>query len=730
MDPNLNLEAGGCEENDATKNRIKARKFNAMLKAGQLPSWLATAWEKTLEMGPGKQDRQRMLVNAAFDHKNGRLILNVDKPIFRDVQKTYQKTEASDKSKSLTKLLFKKKWNLTEEEFAQGLADKEFYEVTDAAGKLKYGWDVSEHSTTRGKEGSSAVEAIHEGNRQDAKFFMQLAGDWKIGLFSKSSSSKSGMLALHDSDKEINPEQWKQAQKQLNLGMAACERLHQSAKKLLQVIGVDAKEDELWSKLLLGQEMQNGQDITPQLYDTLMAEVGSQCEMLEEDLAAIRAQVNVRNARQQAESAENSAESALSILLMTYLAQGVLSGACVHAIAVAAKHDLSKAEQGYCLPKLDALAKIKHGKNLQQSVLNKLSQETNLPKPAEVDVPLAGGPSNVASSCIMLPHELFSAFFSDEAAWARSVLPEDRLEQFWDAFEHHPCMEGHPVKAVKDWKGRCCPLSLHGDEVPVQGVGKIWCRSALMISWASLIAIACGKGVSDCQIYIYGLFEKFIQSEAPGIPGTMSVLWQILQWSFQCIWDGTFPARDWRGIPFPRESPEWKKAGQRLAGKYFGCLVQLCGDLDYYAKWLGVPHYGSHSAPCSQCRCTYRGALSWLDCRSNSPWYGFIAVPLEQANKIYEGALRMTQLHCQLQEYYETSGRKIFNITTKTHFCLHSLWLARHIHPSIVWCYKGEATMQRLQKLWKSCLDGKKHWQVGKVAAHKERYLLHVKAKL
>ncbi|CAJ1376906.1 unnamed protein product [Effrenium voratum] len=329
MDPNLNLEAGGCEENDATKNRIKARKFNAMLKAGQLPSWLATAWEKTLEMGPGKQDRQRMLVNAAFDHKNGRLILNVDKPIFRDVQKTYQKTEASDKSKSLTKLLFKKKWNLTEEEFAQGLADKEFYEVTDAAGKLKYGWDVSEHSTTRGKEGSSAVEAIHEGNRQDAKFFMQLAGDWKIGLFSKSSSSKSGMLALHDSDKEINPEQWKQAQKQLNLGMAACERLHQSAKKLLQVIGVDAKEDELWSKLLLGQdlqkkaaqaastakdrlehvynwkEMQNGQDITPQLYDTLMAEVGSQCEMLEEDLAAIRAQVNVRNARKRAKNKES-----------------------------------------------------------------------------------------------------------------------------------------------------------------------------------------------------------------------------------------------------------------------------------------------------------------------------------------------------------------------------------------------------------------------------------------
>ena len=225
-------------------------------------------------------------------------------------------------------------------------------------------------------------------------------------------------------------------------------------------------------------------------------------------------------------------------------------------------------------------------------------------------------------------------------------------------------MEGHPVKAVKDWKGRCCPLSLHGDEVPVQGVGKIWCRSALMISWASLIAIACGKGVSDCQIYIYGLFEKFIQSEAPGIPGTMSVLWQILQWSFQCIWDGTFPARDWRGIPFPRESPEWKKAGQRLAGKYFGCLVQLCGDLDYYAKWLGVPHYGSHSAPCSQCRCTYRGALSWLDCRSNSPW---------QRNWLSPSTWKEHwNTTCQLFQLPGVSG---LSIAMDLMHCLHLGWL-------------------------------------------------------
>ena len=55
MDPNLNLEAGGCEENDATQNRIKARKFNTMLKADQLPSWLAAAWEKPWKWALGNR---------------------------------------------------------------------------------------------------------------------------------------------------------------------------------------------------------------------------------------------------------------------------------------------------------------------------------------------------------------------------------------------------------------------------------------------------------------------------------------------------------------------------------------------------------------------------------------------------------------------------------------------------------------------------------------------------
>ena len=73
---------------------------------------------------------------------------------------------------------------------------------------------------------------------------------------------------------------------------------------------------------------------------------------------------------------------------------------------------------------------------------------------------------------------------------------------------------------------------------------------------------------------------------------------------------------------------------------------------------------------------------------------------------------------------------KLFNVTSKTHFVLHSLQLCEYIHPKMIWCFKGESTMHRLQTLWKSCLHGSKNYQVGQKAALKERHLLWLKHKV
>ena len=109
---------------------------------------------------------------------------------------------------------------------------------------------------------------------------------------------------------------------------------------------------------------------------------------------------------------------------------------------------------------------------------------------------------------------------------------------------------------------------------------------------------------------------------------------------------------------------------------------------------------------------------------SFSPRYGYMAIPASQHEELLNAGLNMAQIHSQLHAYYESQDINIFNQTSKTHFSLHSLQLSCYVHPYLVYCFKGESTMHRVQTLWKSCLHGSKHWQAAKKAAYKERHLL------
>lgn len=48
--------------------------------------------------------------------------------------------------------------------------------------------------------------------------------------------------------------------------------------------------------------------------------------------------------------------------------------------------------------------------------------------------------------------------------------------------------------------------------------------------------------------------------------------------------------------------------------------MQLNGDLDYLAKWLGAPRWSNHEKFCSLCKATYRGIMSWQDNRPTAAW--------------------------------------------------------------------------------------------------------------
>jgi hypothetical protein len=67
------------------------------------------------------------------------------------------------------------------------------------------------------------------------------------------------------------------------------------------------------------------------------------------------------------------------------------------------------------------------------------------------------------------------------------MLPNPNiLDEFWAAQAEHPAMNGHPIASKAD-KSKYLLISLHGDEVPVTGKGKVWSKSMLTFEWLSLL---------------------------------------------------------------------------------------------------------------------------------------------------------------------------------------------------------------------------------------------------
>ena len=583
--------------------------------------------------------------------------------------------------------------------------------------------------------------------------------------------------------------------------------------------------------------------------------------------------------RMTAAKEELTAESALFKVLLGMYAKGILSAHQFHEIAKAGQEDIDKAHDGFQVVNLQRVAKLQQSNNFGRTIASMMAKECNLPMPMQVHIPMKGLEDGVPCRSMLLPHEMFATFFENDA-WTQTILPdESKLRPFWDAFESHPSFQNHPLKSVPNYRDKVIPLGLHGDECPVLGVGKIWCKCVLFFSWFSLMSVAAGQGYQQAHIYTWGVFEKYCIKTQNGVLGTMDTFFALLKWSFQCMFDGTWPTHDWRGFKYPKKSKAGRKAGKPLANWWKACLIQLAGDLDYYSK---SPRWSNHNKPCSICKATYNGPLSWRDNRYNSGWqnatltpatyrehlsptcplfelpglsslsmamdwmhchhlgwlqylfdsvihllvfyllpdapmenlvnignflkehqrtnrcknpyrmkldkltmfqpkkgypklrgraadiaglhsamlalwaahmdpadvhhrrirlvlqlncqiqdlleeyspaYGYVAVPPEPANQVFQKGLQMASLHNQLLEHYKNEEIQVFNMTTKTHFALHSLQFCKHIHPFLIWCYKGESTMHRIQVLWKSCLTAK-HFQVANLAALKERHLL------
>jgi hypothetical protein len=313
--------------------------------------------------------------------------------------------------------------------------------------------------------------------------------------------------------------------------------------------------------------------------------------------------------------AQGGGKSALAEHLLKQWAWGHFSPQQVQCIANLALQDFGS---GAPLEDLRTCASIgssgQHPNNMHRDLVAKFAP--NMFETQEICLPLKARSTpgfRMSWQKVMWPHEVFSVLYNNyKHSWQETISPgDDALESFWAQVQEHPQMHNHPVKQRAGYERRCIPLTLHGDGVPVTGIGKSWSKSMELFSWTSCL----GVGTTVALHYlIWGCWLSHM-SEGFG-KNTMSGFWKALTWSFFWLWRGVFPDRDASGNVYARRSEEGRKAGTPLAGGYYAVLWVIRGDLDWFFKSLHLNHFNSLK-PCCLCKADTKGT-PWTDFRKQS----------------------------------------------------------------------------------------------------------------
>ena len=258
-DPEIDVAATGNQGQAQMRDRVKMQKFMQMLSANQLPKFLQKAWEESQTMKVGKRERQTLIVNSLFERsQQGRLVMDLEKPIFKAMESSYVETSSKAISKSLPKLLFMGKFSLTEQMLSQGVESGQFQVVQTDDGE-QYSWRQNSQTVKRGEKSEMGWEAKREGVSKDMAKYKAAAQSWSMGLMkalpSGSSSSTPGngpgQLALTGGqDLELTSDHWEVVKKQIGQASGALDRMEKEALRHLN--SLTDPDDDLYDVLSLG----------------------------------------------------------------------------------------------------------------------------------------------------------------------------------------------------------------------------------------------------------------------------------------------------------------------------------------------------------------------------------------------------------------------------------------------------------------------------------------------
>ena len=325
----------------------------------------------------------------------------------------------------------------------------------------------------------------------------------------------------------------------------------------------------------------------------------------------------------------------------------------------------------------------KHQGNINRELIRFLG-EPDPPKPLIVDMPIRiakPGRLPVAAETatgVLLPHVEFATTYQKHRdVFDRFMLgigPEaaGSLPEFWQGCldRGDPRLAGHPMRARQDWQSTAVPIALHGDAVPCIAVGKPGTKSMDCISWQSLMA---SGATIDLKRLAFCIFEHSKSRDGT----TMRQAWRILLWSFEALFAGVWPTRNWDDAAWPQNSAEAALAGLPPAGGMFIVIFILKGDWDHFVKCYGFKNYNANDM-CEFCHSHKNGPVaSWPNnFRQNARWKVRLVGSAEwralNANSMHDIFRRFTFLSTQ---NVEPDEMHCIHIGTSMYFLGSILWV-------------------------------------------------------
>jgi len=381
---------------------------------------------------------------------------------------------------------------------------------------------------------------------------------------------------------------------------------------------------------------------------------------------------NQQAARVQAPKDEKKTEPSMVFLfLLNSWCWGLISASLVQQIAMLVVEDLEKHKEGTLDTKcLDEMAKMGRKGQAPSRINQELLQMGNrldhpaFPKPGRVRLPLKDKENpffKMVEQGIFWPHEVFAWLYHESRPFfLRHICPStDLVQQFWRAMRGHPLLESHPMRSRtepgKEWYRKCVPLSLHGDGVPVTGVGRSWAKTMDIWSWTSCLV---STGTLLSNFLIIGLYSAML-SKVPGAD-TEQAFYTALAWSLLALYRGKWPSSDWEnGTDFI----DLAKAGKPLADNFFATLWNIRCDLDFKAASLRLPHFASNE-PCTFCAC------NCFDGPRSVPWNDFRLGIAKWMDTMYSAA-EWFALFPQHNPLFDLPGVSHHAVTCDTMHCKH-----------------------------------------------------------